>query len=282
MPRWIALTLLLATLLAHADPDESRAIADRLVQLGFPCVEAPAPKGFHCQLRIANYSMPVDIFVTHEFSTTRTFTLAYHLHGWWLDPNSTPFDGPEGDFARFLVDSRKNILLVMPESRGRNETFARELNTAAKVQSFFTRVEEILRAAGVPVAAATPTLLSGHSGAYVAMGLMGDFAKQDQVSRLRALKGVALFDSAYGYRTGLVALADVICRTGGGRYGLYFNPADGSEGKKTTNEKIHREIRQAPHGCRGLAIGFVPDRGTGHVQFPRRHMAEFFSQAVTW
>ncbi|MGE4134059.1 MAG: hypothetical protein AB7F86_20660 [Bdellovibrionales bacterium] len=273
--------LLLASTLGLSIP--SYALSDfeqtkaNMIQLGYSCQGQAEGRAFHCQIRVPHYSMPIDIFISNSLRAADP-TLVYYLHGFWLSVN--PFDGPNGDFARFLVDAGRNAVLIIPESRGRNETYANELNTAAKINRFTTEIESALIRAGLAVTPTTPTLLAGHSGAYVAMGIIGSLAQE--LVRFRQLRGVSLLDSAYGYRTGLVSLNDILCQNGGGYYQQAFNPSDGSAGKRDTNRRIKRELNQSVHACPGRQHEYLEDTRTGHYAFPRAHLTRFISQAIFW
>lgn len=257
---------------AGAMASDATNVAQKITQMGFKC------DGLHCRVRVENYSMPVEIFISPRFQRNRPLLLAYHLHGWWLNPKSSPFDGADGDFGKFLGDSGVNAVMIIPQSKGKNETYATELGTALKMNAFIDRIENLLRNAGVPSALSTPRSLSGHSGAYVQMGLMGTWAASSEVAALKSLRGFALFDSAYGYRAGLVEVMQVMCATGHATYMMAFNPNDGSAGKRDTNRRINEELNVQSCGSRNIM--FLSDANATHNEFPRKYMAVFLEETA--
>lgn len=255
------------------------AIARSLSVHGFGCDFLPvsAQRGFRCQGHVADYSMPVDIFVAPGFSRAAPMELAYHLHGWWTDPRTTPFDGPQGDFGAFVARSGRNLILVVPESRGKNATYATDLNTAAKTQRFFAHIEDLLRAAGAPLSPESARWISAHSGAYVALGRIGEWSAAGDLPGLEPLRAVILLDTAYGYRAGLVRLMDVMCAGGSdprvsANYLVAYNP-NNDAGKRATNERLLREVTAR---CPAATIVATPDPKTTHVDFPMTYLPEFF------
>lgn len=102
---------------------DAQSIAEHLSTVGFNCNFSNVisrQRGYRCQIKTATYSMPVDIFIAPSFQKNQPLAVAYHLHGFWIDPSSTPFDGADGDFGAFVASSRKNIILIIPESRGKD------------------------------------------------------------------------------------------------------------------------------------------------------------------
>jgi hypothetical protein len=247
-------------------------VAVKLTQMGFKC------DGLHCRVRIADYSMPVDIFASPRLNRNRPLLLAYHLHGWWLNPNTSPFDGADGDFGKFLLDSGVNAVMIIPQSKGKNETYANELGSAARMSRFMDRIENLLRDAGVPSTSSTPRSLSGHSGAYVQMGLMGTWAATAEVPALKSLRGFGLLDSAYGWRDGLLNVMDVMCANGRATYLMAFNPGDGSAGKRDTNRKLNQELKSKSCGSKNIL--FYSDTAATHNEFPRKYLAAFLRETA--
>lgn len=260
---------------------DALSVAQNLANRGLNCNFGPVSsrRAFRCQGRIGDYPRPIDIFIPPSLNLAQRFALAYHLHGWWKTASDNPFLGANGDYGAFLADSGKNALLIIPESQGKNATYAASLDTAARMTTFFTQTEDALNAAGLPVRMSTPRLLSGHSGAYVQLGRMGDWAAAGTVAQLQALQGFALLDSAYGYRAGLVQFIDVMCANASATFMLTYNPNDGSAGKKSTNLRILSEISGA-RACAHAQIIHQPDSKTVHVAFPREHLSAFIREAL--
>ncbi len=252
-----------------------------LQSLGAKCDFAPVNQGrsYRCQVHVPSYSLPVDIFVPPKFQNTE-MTLVYFLHGWWTDPHAGPFDGVNGDFATFLAQASRNVLLIIPESVGKNETYAKDLDDAEKMSAFFSQLEKLISSAGVAVLKDTPRALAGHSGAYVQLGRMGEWAASGQVAQLKNLTSIGLFDTAYGYREGLVKFMDAMCA---GQphpsYFMVFNPADGSSGKRDANERILSELKTT-HRCATANLVYRPDSSTTHVAFPRTYLSDFIGQIL--
>ena len=236
-------------------------------------------RAFRCQGRLGDYPLPVDIFIPPGLSTSQPLAIAYHLHGWWQAAADSPFVGVNGDYGSFLAATQLNLILVIPESQGKNATYASALGTPDQLNRFLTQIEATLASAGIANDANTPKLLSAHSGAYVELGLIGTWAAAGLIPRLQSLKGTALLDSAYGYRSGLVSLMDVMCHGSKVTYMLTYNPNDGSTAKRDTNRRIAGELRGS-HPCAGANVLELPDSGTLHVEFPRRHLSDFFNQTL--
>lgn len=266
------LFVLVAIFLKVAGATEAQDLVTALQRQNFQCENS------HCRGNISSYSLPINIFVPPQFQRRAPVLLAYHLHGWWQNLETTPFDGPEGDFLRFATESRRNVLILVPESHGKNETYANELDTPEQMILFFAQVERVLNRAGVVVDVTTPRTLSGHSGAYVQMGKMGDWARSGAVPVLRALRGFALLDSAYSYRDGLTNVMEAMCLRSRPVYLLAFNPTDGQAQKRDTNNRIAREITN-DFSC-GQRVFHYPNSTADHGAFPRLYLAAFLNEAA--
>jgi hypothetical protein len=289
MRKTICLLLLIAAARGHAQapactdcsPDAT-LIASQLATMSFDCHFAPVSvaRGYRCRGRIAGYSQPVNIYVPPSLHRDRVFTIAYYFHGFTGDtaPDMT-YDYPDGDFASFVAASGKNVVLVIPESLGKDKTYAVELGTAAKWNDFLTHTEGVLAAAGLTTTLATPRLVSGHSGAYVQLAHLGDWAGSGASPALKSLRGVGLFDTNYGYRAGIVTIMDVACRNGASAALIAFNPKDGSTAKRDINQRINSELAHG-HKCAQAQVLFLPDSGTVHWQFPRKYMTQFLTAAA--
>ena|GEM_PF-5219591 len=219
------------------------------------------------------YSQPVDIFVPATFDTRAPFALAYHFMGYWTKPAYNPFTATNGDYGSYLAAANKNAILILPESTGSDSTYAKDLNTAAKLNSFFHAIDAVLQNGGVRADDSTPLLLTGHSGAYVELGLIGTWAASHAVPALVSVRGFALFDCGYGYRAGLAQILSVMRANGHAAYFSAYNPVN-SSGKKSTMQRLERDL-----GC-SSDVKFVENTNITHMSFMKNYMTEFFEFAL--
>lgn len=251
----------------------SRALAltAELQSQGFSCTQSASSA--HCRGPIENYSQPVDIYIPNGFSTLAPVSLAFHFMGYWTQSAFDPFTAANGDYGSYLASSGQNALLILPESTGADTTYTNELSTAAKVDAFFRNVQTLLTRAGVRVDDSTPRVLSGHSGAYMILGKIGDMALAGTVPALASLRGVGLFDCGYGYRAGLESLMQVMRSHGHSAYFSAYNPAN-SAGKKATMLRLQKDLGV------GSDIEFVQNSLAVHMSFMRLYMTQFFNFAL--
>lgn len=251
-------------------------VAGALSRQGFQCAFAPvdSDRSYRCRGPVNGYPQPVNIFLPPQLNVRLPLTLAYHLHGWWRSPEESPFFGENGDYAKFLAESKTNTVLIIPESTGKNETYVNSLNTADRWSAFLFQVEARLAQAGLPTRNTTPRLLSAHSGAYVTMGWIGRWTADGLITRFQSLRGVALLDSAYGYRTGLVQFMDILCSNEPSVYMITYNPNEGGDSKRETNQRIYGEVSSSK-GCTGTQIVHIEDIDAHNPEFPRHYLAEF-------
>ena len=260
---------------------DANHVAANLEALGFNCDLAPVNehRGFRCRGKVTGYSLPINFFIPAFFQTAKPYALALHFHGWWLDSSTDPFADDRGDFGATLTFAAKNAILIVPESRGQNDTYASDLATPLQMTTLLQNIDKTLLVAGVPVPAQRPIILSGHSGAYVLIGRLGDWASSGEVPALRQVRGLILLDSAYGYRAGLVKLMDVMCLSGASTYFIAFNPSE-SSAKTAVNQQIYQEIISS-HACANVKVALTADLTTAHMNFPRKYLSSFFSAALS-
>jgi len=269
-------TLSALSSVSHAAPSaDAQLVVAGLQKQKFTCTTT-----LRCRGKIAGYSLPINIFVSAQFDRARSLGLFYYLHGWFTDASNDPFQVPYGDYAAFLTQADRNVILVIPESRGQNATYANELNTSTKMNKLLDQVEGLLSASGVSANATnTRRLLAGHSGAYVQLGKMGSWIAANLLPRLNSLRAFALFDSAYGYRDGLVTVMDSMCQQPTATYLMAFNPNDGSTGKRDTNQRLFNELKTT-HLCPHAQVIYHPDKSLRHMEFPKNYFVEFIRASL--
>ncbi len=254
-----------------------------LTQQGILCpsqIPKASPRALRCRGNIRSYSRPVNFFIPTQLRLSQPISLVYYFHGFLFSAGESAFTGKNGDFGKYLADAGVNAILVAPESLGKNTTYNTELNTPEKAQRFFNFTDAILTTAGLPVASqSTLRLLSGHSGAYVILSRLGAWAASAAVPTLNSLKGIALLDSVYGFREGLVQVIQALCRDSRPYYLLAFNPADGSTSKRNANLQLYRRLTSPPL-CPQARIRLVQDRSSGHYDFPRNYLTHFLREAL--
>jgi hypothetical protein len=255
-------------------------IISHLKSKNFKCdfYTASDARGPRCQGSIKDYPQPINIFIAPHFNATAPLTIAYHFHGWWTG-GASPVTGTEGDYGKFIAESGKNTILVIPESTGKNTIYRSVFTTAAKTTSFLNHVDELLNGAGDIVNANTARTISGHSAASVTLASIGTWVSAGSIPPFDNLIGVALLDTAYSYNDGLVAYMKGICANNPATYYISYNPNDGSSSKKAANEKIYKNI-QAAKNCGQAQLIYTPDKATSHVNFPKNHYSEFLKAAA--
>ncbi len=259
---------------------DANQVANKLTALGFNCAltVASEKRGFRCHGNVAKYSMPIDFYIAPRFQTTKPYALALHFHGWWINSSTDPFAGNAGDFGATLGSSDKNMILIVPESQGQNDTYASDLANSAQMNTLLQNLDQVLIRAGVSVTPNRPLVVSGHSGAYVLIGRLGEWAASGEVPALQHVRGLILLDSAYGYRAGLVKFMDVMCPSGMATYFITFNPNE-TTAKTAVNEQIYHEITST-HACANANVEFMRDLKTPHMSFPRQYLSTFYTTAL--
>ena len=255
---------------------DARNFKNAMVEQGFKCT---SNVGYRCRGKIAGYSQPINFFFGPSFSMSAPLALGYHFHGYVLSSAFDPFSSSYGQFDSYINSSGQNVIMISPESTGKSATYNSDLNTLTKLNSFFTNVDLVLSAAHVPISSSTTTFVSGHSAAYTVLGRIGTWVGNGTVPRLKNLRGVALFDSAYGYRSGLVDFGKVLRANEPALYYSIHNPNDGETLKHTTNLRIKKELGPARIENGKPDIVFLTDTKIEHMMFVRTHLAEFLKLA---
>jgi hypothetical protein len=183
-----------------------------------------------------------------------------------------------GDYGKYLTDSKKNAILIMPESRGKNLDH-QTLNDPQEISAFFQAVDKTLGNAGVQSTPETARALSGHSGAYVQLGQWGSLASQESVRYLTSVQSMGLFDSVYGYRKGLADWGTVMRKNHEDfTYFSAYNPAQDA-GKNAANQALQSQLcPQGPDKCPN--IRFIGNSKMDHMKFMQGYMTEFFKRGL--
>ncbi len=250
---------------------------------GFICSQSVGPSGeasTRCRGHIQDYSRPINVYIPSSFRSDSAFTLAFHFHGFWTARKYDPFTKTNGDYGSYLAASGKNALLFIPESLGADTTYAKELAaSSSQLNRFFTNVDNLLNSVGVSSGATTPRVVSGHSGAYVLLAKIGDWAESGAVPALRSVQGFALFDCAYGYRAGLVSILKSMRAQGSSAYFSAYNPLN-SDGKRLANLRLQKELGPALSSRGKPDVTFVQNRKIAHMEFMRAYMTTFYNLAL--
>lgn len=279
-----AIPMMMSGAVLAAPPQQNAAGAVRasLESAGYKCgagqkAQAPAVR---CRGMIAGYSKPINVYIPTYLSATKPLALVYHFHGFWTSPGFNPFLPDHGDFATYLTASGRNALMIVPECAGKNATFAAELSSSNAMTRFFSNIEKPITAGGLAITLDTPRVLTGHSGAYVQLGKMGEWSANGAVPHLKSVVGVGLFDSVYGGRPGLAKFLRVIRNHSHGQYFSAWAP-NNSAGKNAANQALQRELGAPRKNGDHQDIAFVRDNGVPHMRFMRVYMTRFLKSAIS-
>ena len=249
---------------------------------GFNCnYEKPSSsKGHRCIGKLKGYPDKVNIYIPPYFDGKKTFSTAYHIHGFRLGGSqhwSHPFRKDYGEYGKYLTQSKKNALLIVPEGQGKNKTHKNVFGNKTKTARFFKAVEGVISAAGFPQASSSPIALSGHSGAYDVMNRMAPHFGKKGLPSLDRIHGVALFDSMYGYRPNISRLFYGVKKNKG-----HFYIAHNGKGKKVAhNKRLYRSLlKQAGEKTNVKALISHQSRNHNHMSYMEKYMASFFEKAL--
>lgn len=160
---------------------------------------------FECVGKTKCSPEPVHFFGAEKLLAPKQMHLHFHGHnitGDGASARSLHFDTKtgNGDFAQFLKDSGAQTLLIVPESRGKVDTFAQLTRSPDSTTDFFKCLRDV----------STNTLskisLSSHSGSDRILNQIFSFHKDSTHIAEMEIKGVGLFDSLYAARTQLYSL----------------------------------------------------------------------------
>lgn len=235
-----------------------------LATKGFLCAPFGATQGFRCQGRIQYYPKLINIFIPERFNPSKDYSLLYHFHGFYLDPQQNPFnlEGGDGDFPQMITESQTSTLIVVPESTGRCDTYDSYFTSPEKTELFFLQVRNLLP--GDP----QQIMISGHSGADSLLGQLGLWASQRKVGTLGAVMGVASFDSLYNDDAlpGHKAWRNLMVDKGGIFYAAYNH----RDCNPTCRDRRYRSVWDK------IVPGLFLQRSTHeHMEFMKFYMPEF-------
>lgn len=266
-------------------PNAAAQVRAALEGAGYACQSASAQKlqqatsAVRCRGKISGYSKAINVYIPSYLAAEKPLALVYHFHGFWTQPGFNPFLPDHGDFGAYLTASGRNALMIIPECAGKNETFAAELSSSAAMNRFFSNIETPLKKGGLPITLDTSRVLTGHSGAYVQLGKMGEWAANGSVPHLRSVVGIGLFDSVYGGRPGLAKFLRVIRNHSHGQYFSAWAP-NNSAGKNAANNALQRELGAPRKNGEHQDILFVRDNAVSHMRFMRVYMTRFLKAAI--
>jgi hypothetical protein len=254
---------------------DAASLRTELVNAGFSCGSGKvASSGIRCRGQVDDYSRPVNIFIPAGFQKDKEFTLAFHFTGFTNSPAFNPFTKTNGDYGRYLTQSKKNALMIIPESTGTDSTYSSELNTPTKMNRFFANITDILKTAGVRTNRETPIVLSGHSGAAVQLARMGNWAASGQVPLLKNVRGIGLFDSVFtSHIAGLTKYEAVMKQNGTAKFFSAYNPGG-------TNGVHNRALKQSLGSGSDLDAKFIANHSIEHMAFMKNYMTRFLDDTV--
>ena len=156
------------------------------------------PEIVHCKMSLGDYPRPLHFFIPTNLSDSENLKILLHFHGhnirgydhFYHTKNSG--EG-YGDYAAFLLTSKVNGVVIVPESLGNCATYDNFFNQKDRTEKFFNSLKNTLS----QLNSDQELILSGHSGAYRVLNRLAGYANQ-QNSGLSNLKGIGLFDATYG------------------------------------------------------------------------------------
>lgn len=201
-------------------------MVQRLRQLSFDCTSVRG-QATRCIGRVPNYPQPVRIYVPENYVRTGQEPLALHFHG--HNGNGTAetahFVNGYGDFETWLANSGSRQLLIIPTSTGNSSTYNSLFrpDSPRETGENFNRLVSSLE--DVTGTSFNDLALSGHSGAYAAIGALG-LVPQDRPegARVRQISGIGLFDAIYGRSNQIMNWANRLNTRRTLLYNLYAEP----------------------------------------------------------
>lgn len=213
----------------------------------------------HCKLQLDVYPKPIHVY----FSPNHNQKYLVHFHGHNLEGFSH-FDKRWGDYGQYLLHSKSEAVLFVPESEGKCATYDSFFSDAIRTKKFFMAIENELKVNEL-------SALSGHSGAYRVLNRLSDYANKNLIS----FSSIGLFDATYSN------IPEI--RTYVKEKGILFFDAFVT-GPKATTEDISRSLMKE---LKGDKIFFVPVKGESEESLLDQHfmvlkrgsLEDFFSKA---
>ncbi len=169
--------------------------ASSLYSVEFDCVKQAdsSDQVLHCKSKTNYYADVVHFYIplNHYSSEPSLGTSLYvHFHGHNLK-NYNHFSKIFGDYGTYLLESRSNAILVIPESQGKCETYDHFFSDEKRTLNFFSGIKNsIQELIGDNVHS---LVLSGHSGSYRSLN---QILKYKNI--FKEVRAVGLFDATYG------------------------------------------------------------------------------------
>ncbi len=129
-------------------------------------------------------------FYIPQIKFSKNPSLLVHLHGFNLE-NYDHFSKKFGDYGNYLLESKANSILVIPESRGKCETYNSFFQSEKRTEDFFSGLKKTITA--LTSETTNSLILSGHSGAYKSLNQILIYKNIFQ-----DVKAIGLFDATYG------------------------------------------------------------------------------------
>lgn len=225
------------------------------------------PEMLHCKSKFDDYPAPVHFFIPQN-SSAHYFV---HFHGHNLDGFSH-FDKRWGDYGQYLLNSKSNSVLVIPESVGKCTTYDTFFVDPIKTVKFFAAVENEIQT--LTYESATIQGISGHSGAYRVLNRLAGYANQN-FSSLAQIKAIGMFDATYGETPEISKFVQT-------KHALFYDAF--VTGPKATTEDLSRVLMKM---LKSENVFFVPVKGESNESLLEQHfmilkrgsLEVFFSKA---
>lgn len=213
----------------------------------------------HCKIKVGDYPRPVHLY----FSQPHSEKYFVHFHGHNLEGFSH-FDKRWGDYGQYLLNSKADAVLVVPESEGKCSTYDTYFADPIRTKNFFDELEKETN---------TSVLvgMSGHSGAYRVLNRLSAYANKNLLS----FKAIGLFDATYSDTPEIKTYV---------REKKIFLMDAFVTGPQATTEDLSRELMKELHDQKTFYVPVIGEKGESlleqHFMVLKRGSLEvFFSKA---
>ena len=148
----------------------------------------------HCKTKLKNYPELVHFYIPKHLDLKLPLQLFTHFHGHNLK-GYDHFSKTYGDYGLFLLKSKANAVLVIPESHGHCETYDKFFSDKKRAIQFYSEVESVIERK--TLMNITTVALSGHSGAYRVLNRLIGYANSEDET-FSKISALGLFDATYG------------------------------------------------------------------------------------